>query len=65
MEIVADLEKEQGRGLNGIEKEPTTVDLHAGARKAIMVDEPRASAAIEENLQAQHVQPQEEREFSI
>jgi hypothetical protein len=37
LEIVADLEKEQGRGLNGIEKEPTTVDLHAGARKAIMV----------------------------
>jgi hypothetical protein len=49
LEIVPDLQSEHAKGLHGIKKEPATVDLHAGARKTIMADEPRINAAIEQS----------------
>lgn len=55
VELVADAQKEQGRGL---EKELAGVDLHAGARK-------RTAAEIEATRQAEQQPPDQERGMSI
>jgi hypothetical protein len=55
VELVADAQKEQGRGL---EKELAGVDLHAGARK-------RTAAEIEATRQAEQQPPDQERGMSM